>query len=58
MGLGRKGRASDGRNIFFLFSYFFSKHEWHLCFVRVGSRTVRHCPRMGQEFLGSPGWQQ
>ena len=31
MGLGRKGRAIDGRNIYFLFSYFFSKHEWHLC---------------------------
>ena len=27
---GGKGRAIDGRNIYFLFSYFFSKHEWHL----------------------------
>ena len=24
---GGKGRAIDGRNIYFLFSYFFSKHE-------------------------------
>ena len=29
-GGGGKGRAIDGRNIYFLFSYFFSKHEWHL----------------------------
>ena len=29
--MGRKGRAVDGRNIYFLFSYFFPKHEWHLC---------------------------
>ena len=28
-----KGRAIDGRNIYFLFSYFFPKHEWHLCTV-------------------------
>ena len=34
MGLGRKGRAIDaGLHIYFLFSYFFSKHEWHLCKV-------------------------
>ena len=30
---GGKGRAIDGRNIYFLFSYFFSKHEWHLWFT-------------------------
>ena len=29
-GGGAAGRAIDGRNIYFLFSYFFSKHEWHL----------------------------
>ena len=29
-GFGGKGRAIDGRNIYFLFSYFSPKHEWHL----------------------------
>ena len=29
LGGGGKGKAI-GRNIYFLFSYFFSKHEWHL----------------------------
>ena len=32
--MGRKGRAVDGRNIYFLFSYFFPKHEWHLCRIQ------------------------
>ena len=34
-GLGGGGRAIDGRNIYFLFSIFFSKQEWHLCILMV-----------------------
>ena len=40
---GGKGRAIDGRNIYFLFSYFFSKHEWHLCIWRLPQLLLTHC---------------
>ena len=38
-GFGGQGRAIDGRNIYFLFSYFFPKHEWHLCLRKIQLET-------------------
>ena len=33
-------------------------NEWILKILRDGGfANWRRCPRMGQEFLGSPGWQ-
>ena len=40
---GGKGRAIDGRNIYFLFSNFFSKHEWHLCVLSRDSKKMTKC---------------
>ena len=40
-----KGRAIDGRNIYFLFSYFFSKHEGHLCLKLYGWKLAGHVTR-------------
>ena len=37
---GGKGRAINGRNIYFLFSYFFSKREWHLCCMETDIYTL------------------
>ena len=43
---GGNGRAIDGRNIYFLFSYFLPKHEW-LWFIFIQEQPVS--PEMKEE---------